>query len=493
MNSNDSKDNKKIFISFKPPAKENKRRIFIPLNTSKKEDEKKIFIPIASLINNEELEKDDVIQVNKETNFDEENEFINLNDNTDKMVCDKEEDNSDLSQRNSLYNNFVFVFNEIKSKSKQLKKKNSKKVLNVETLNVKKNKKRLSFRKNYKINVDSDEFGLFLYELNRIALKNLEKNKTKLRKYSNAYKLEKVDNIHINKTLYDKYRNKLNRFAINKLYYKIAPKETKKYKIYKFLVFSTTCLLIVSCTLLGIWLFEGFKIKSLEDNLNDRVRIEEVTEKKDNEEIFIDKNKEKDLYWKYLNTPLSSVNLSELIKENKDTIGWLIVNNTNVDYPVVQTTDNDYYLTHAFDNSKNKAGWVYADFRNSFDEFDKNTIIYAHGRKDKVMFGSLTNTLEKNWYTNSDNQLIQFSTLKYDTMWQIFSIYKIESESYYISTEFESDESYKEFIDTMISRSIYNFNIDVNTNDKILTLSTCYNDYGLRLVVQAKLVKSQKK
>ena len=238
---------------------------------------------------------------------------------------------------------------------------------------------------------------------------------------------------------------------------------------------------------------EGFKIRNLEDNLNDKVKIEEVTEEKDNEEIFIDKNKETDLYWKYLNTPLSSVNFSELVKENKDTIGWLIVNNTNVDYPVVQTTDNHYYLTHAFDNSKNKAGWVYADFRNSFDELDKNTIIYGHGRKDKVMFGSLTNALEEAWYTNSDNQLIQFSTLEYDTMWQIFAIYKVESESYYISTEFESDESYKQFIDTMISRSIYDFKVNVSTDDRLLTLSTCYNDYGMRLVIQAKLVKLQKK
>ena len=478
MSSNDSKDNNKIFI---------------PLNTPIKEDNNKIFIPISSFINHKALENDDVIQIDKETDSNNTKEVRNINEKNDKIICDNEEDNNELSKRNSIYNTFVIGFNEIKSKSKQLKKENSKKVLNVETLNVINKKKRFSFRKNYKINVDSDDFGLFLYKLNRIALNNLEKNKAKTRKYSSAYKLEKVDNIHINKTYYDKYRNKLNRFAINKLYYKIAPKETKKYKIYKFLVFSTTCLLIISCTLLGIWLFEGFKIKNLEDNINDKVKIEEVTEKKDNEEIFIDKNNEKDLYWKYLNTPLSSVNFSELIKENKDTIGWLIVNNTNINYPVVQTTDNDYYLTHAFDKNKNQAGWVYADFRNSFDEFDKNTIVYGHGRKDKVMFGSLTNTLEKNWYTNSDNQLIQFSTLKYDTMWQIFSIYKIEAESYYISTEFDSDDSYKEFIDTMISRSIYNFNIDVNTNDKILTLSTCYNDYGMRLVVQAKLVKLQKK
>ena len=109
------------------------------------------------------------------------------------------------------------------------------------------------------------------------------------------------------------------------------------------------------------------------------------------------------------------------------------------------------------------------------------------------MFGSLTNTLESSWYTNKDNQIIQFSTEKYNTMWQIFAVYKVEAESYYITTDFSSDESYEEFLSTMKSRSIYNFGVDVDKNDKVLTLSTCYNDNGIRLVVQAKLVKIQER
>ena len=109
------------------------------------------------------------------------------------------------------------------------------------------------------------------------------------------------------------------------------------------------------------------------------------------------------------------------------------------------------------------------------------------------MFGSLVNTLNKDWYTDSDNQIIQLSTLGYDTMWQVFSVYKIKAESYYITTDFSSDASYQTFINEMKNRSIYDFNVDVTIDDKLLTLSTCYNDYGMRLVVQAKLVKIQKK
>ena len=91
------------------------------------------------------------------------------------------------------------------------------------------------------------------------------------------------------------------------------------------------------------------------------------------------------------------------------------------------------------------------------------------------MFGSLTNVLNEKWYKNIDNQMIQLSTIKHNTMWQIFSIYTIEAESYYITTDFSNDKSFENFITEMKKRSIYDFNIDITTNDKILTLSTCFN------------------
>lgn len=150
-------------------------------------------------------------------------------------------------------------------------------------------------------------------------------------------------------------------------------------------------------------------------------------------------------------------------------------------------------MNHAYDKTSNNAGWVYADFRDNFNIFSKNMVIYGHGRKDKIMFGSLTKTLDKNWYTKEENQIIQLSTLKYNTMWQIFSIYTVPAESYYITTDFDSNEEYAKFLNEMLTRSIYNFNVNLSTDDKVLTLSTCYNDNGIRLVVQAKLVKLQER
>ena len=413
-----------------------------------------------------------------------------------------------LKKRKSLYDTVIIKLDDIINNKKALKTYYSQKVTNIER--PKKVKRKLHLRKprdltkikDFKLNVDSEEFGRQLYNLNRVALINLSNDRPKkIRKYSQVSKLEKIEKIHISKNNYLLYQKKLSKFAINKLYYKLAPKESKKYKIYKYSVVLSSFVFLVTSVIIINWFIQGLSINNLsnalvddapviETNEGELFNIEEPPLEPEMDEEYSDK---KSMYWQYLNTPLSSVDFTNLLKQNKDTIGWLIVNNTNVNYPVVQTTNNDYYLKHAFDRSSNSAGWVYADFRNNFDVLSKNTVIYAHGRKDKVMFGSLTNTLNSKWYKNKDNQIIQFSTLNYNTMWQIFAIYKYEAESYYITTDFSSDESFMEFAKTMKNRSIYDFGIDLNKDDKILTLSTCYNDNGIRLVVQAKLVKIQER
>ncbi len=409
-------------------------------------------------------------------------------------------------KKKSLYDTVIITLNDIINNNSSLRKSTLKKVTNIEKTNNNKKRFRLRFHKditkvkNFKLNVDSEEFGEQLYNLNRLALTNLSKiNHGEIRKYSKVPKIKNVEKIHVSKSNYLLYQKQLSKFAINKLYYKYAPKESKKYKIYKFSVILSSLLLIISSLVIVDWFLQGVSTNNLSNALVEDTKVEEVDDgslyniKVPEPEIDMEYSSKESLYWKYLNTPLSSVDFTDLLKQNEDTIGWLIVNNTNVNYPVVQTTNNDYYLKHSFDGSNNGAGWVYADFRDNFNELSKNTVIYAHGRKDKVMFGSLTNTLDKKWYENKDNQIIQFSTLKYNTMWQIISIYKIQAESYYITTDFSSDSSYETFIKTMKDRSIYDFGIDVTKDDKLLTLSTCYNDNGIRLVVQAKLVKIQER
>ncbi len=192
-------------------------------------------------------------------------------------------------------------------------------------------------------------------------------------------------------------------------------------------------------------------------------------------------------YYDFINKPLSEVNFDELKKVNKETVAFLHVNNTNVNYPVVQTSDNDYYLTHAFNKSKNSAGWVFMDYRNDIDNLNANTIIYGHGSLKTTMFGTLKNAVKSSWYTNNSNRTITLLTSKYILTWRIFSIYTVPYETYYLISDFGTDESHQRFINTMLSRSIYDFGESVDLSDRLLTLSTCYNNQ-LRLVVQAKLV-----
>lgn len=181
------------------------------------------------------------------------------------------------------------------------------------------------------------------------------------------------------------------------------------------------------------------------------------------------------------------VDFSKLKEQNNDTIAWLKVNNTNIEYPVVKSRDNSFYLDHSFDKSKNSAGWIYADYRNKFDGTDRNIIIYGHNRRDGSMFGSMKNILKPDWYNNDENKNIILNTEKGNYTYKVFSVYQIESEDYYIKTEFNNDDEYEQFINTLKNRSIKEFNTDVSKNDSILTLSTCANNNRYRVVLHAVL------
>ena len=252
-----------------------------------------------------------------------------------------------------------------------------------------------------------------------------------------------------------------------------------------FFIFLTTFLLS-SSKILG-WFNDSKKSNKVKDTVLEKTKI---TEKKDTvDTLYVNYDKKQDSdYFRYIKMNLLEVNFNDLLNTNKDTVAWLNVSGTNINYPVVQTVDNSYYLSHAFDKTLNKAGWVFMDYRNDANTFNQNTIIYAHSRYDGTMFGSLKTILTSSWYKNKDNYIIRMSTPKENTMWQIFSVYKIPEETYYITTNFSNDSEYEKFLNIIKERSIHNFNTDININDKVLTLSTCYSDTE-RTVVHAKLIK----
>lgn len=259
------------------------------------------------------------------------------------------------------------------------------------------------------------------------------------------------------------------------------------------ILFSIFISIIVFCLIkIFIW---GKDNKDTSRVINDITNAVNVTlrDDDDNTELVNDTNEEETSdYWYYITFPLIDVDITELKEKNSDTVGWINVNNTNINYPFVQGKDNSYYLNHSFDKKYNEAGWVFLDYRNNSDLNNKNTILYAHSRLDKTMFGSLSKVLKSSWYNNKDNHIIRLSTDTENTLWQIFSVYKIPEESYYITTNFNNNEEYNKFLNTIKQRSIHNFNTNLDTNDKILTLSTCYSDTE-RTVVHAKLIKRSPK
>ncbi len=263
-------------------------------------------------------------------------------------------------------------------------------------------------------------------------------------------------------------------------------KRTKKHIWTVILIISI--LTVILCLIkIFFWNKDNSQIDKINKDINaDKIVKEEKSENAQN--INPPANKQDD-YWYYINMDMMSVDFNELKKKNSDTVGFIKVNGTNVNYPIVQTTDNSYYLKHAFDKSKNSAGWVFADYRNNMINFDKNTVIYGHSRSNQTVFGSLKKVLNKSWYSNKDNHIIKLSTPTENTLWQIVSIYTIKPESYYITTKF-SDSQFKTFIKTIKDRSQINFSGTLNENDKILTLSTCEDVAGTtRLVIHAKLIK----
>ena len=187
------------------------------------------------------------------------------------------------------------------------------------------------------------------------------------------------------------------------------------------------------------------------------------------------------------------VDFNTLKKVNSDTIAFLKVNGTQIEYPIVKTRNNEYYLNHSFDKKYNAAGWIFADYNNKFDGSDKNIVIYGHNRKNGTMFSTLKNVLHKQWYNNPENLKIQFITEQEQTVYEVFSVYQIEVESYYLQTEFRNDKGYESFIETIKGRSIKDFGINLNTDDEILTLSTCANDNNYRVVLHARKIISNER
>lgn len=236
--------------------------------------------------------------------------------------------------------------------------------------------------------------------------------------------------------------------------------------------------LIIITGMIGYVMYNNYtslqEVTSIQEKVNEAI--------KENDTSLVEEND---------NYKIKNNYIASLLTINKDIIGFLKVNNTNINYPVVQAEDNIYYLKKNLNNEDDINGWVYMDYRNSDKILNDNTIIYGHNMYySGVMFGTLHKVLYSNWYNNEDNLTIEFDTMYESMKWKIFSIYTIPKTSDYLQVSFETPEEKLAYIKMEKNRSIKDFNVEVTENDYLLTLSTCTGDND-RLVVHAKLIQEQ--
>ena len=176
-----------------------------------------------------------------------------------------------------------------------------------------------------------------------------------------------------------------------------------------------------------------------------------------------------------------------LLEQNSDTVGWIHIPNTVIDYPIVQADDNTCYLDHTFEMEKNKAGSIFMDYRNSVEELDQNTIIYGHHMKDGSMFKGLAKFRNEDFLL--ENKKIVFNSIYEEMEWEIFAVFVTDTDFNYIEPNFSTEDEFQEFIEMVKLKSIIPLEYDITQEDHILTLSTCGYDFDdARIVVQAKLL-----
>lgn len=164
------------------------------------------------------------------------------------------------------------------------------------------------------------------------------------------------------------------------------------------------------------------------------------------------------------------VDFDILRAQNPDIIGWIYSPDTPINYPIAQSEDNDYYLRRLTDGTRNTAGTIFVDFRNSADFSDRNTLVYGHNMKNDTMFGTLSEYDSQSYYDSHRTLWL----LTPEQSWKLEPIAgfvtRADSDSY---TLFESREELVGYLEEALTRSGFESEVDPEQTERIVTLSTC--------------------
>jgi sortase B len=248
---------------------------------------------------------------------------------------------------------------------------------------------------------------------------------------------------------------------------------------------------VILIILIAVFVYSGYQLTQYlydgyaSSNLNDRMKEQyEAAQKAQQKLIHADQEEltEEQLKQSY------QERFDQLLEINSDIVGWIKIENTGIDYPVVQSSDNDYYLNHNVEKQPSARGSIFMDYRNTNVNDDLHTVIYGHDMKDGSMFGQLSKYKDEVYY--SEHDMITFEGTEGPTKFQIFSVYIYSPEDRFFEYEFADDQQYNAYLDKIVKKSRYDTGIKVTSDDQLLTLVTCEDDVNdARLIVHAKRVQ----
>ena len=181
---------------------------------------------------------------------------------------------------------------------------------------------------------------------------------------------------------------------------------------------------------------------------------------------------------------VNSANEEELKSINSDYKMWIQIENTNINYPVVQGSDNDYYLKHNFRKESNISGTVFVESANDIDN-DKNIILYGHNMRNGTMFNNITNYKEESFF-NEDNKI---SIIMNNTLYEyeVFSVYVKNVSEVNLAIGFASEDEFINYAYNEAEESLYKKDVDFSAEDNLITLVTCsYEFTDARTIVVAR-------
>lgn len=169
---------------------------------------------------------------------------------------------------------------------------------------------------------------------------------------------------------------------------------------------------------------------------------------------------------------VSPIDFAALQADYPDVVGWLVMDDLDINYPIVQGTDNDYYLYHDPSGADSISGSIFLDYRNKSLDDDSYAILYGHNMADNSMFGLLGSYVDAGFYEQGTDMFTVY-TPKGAYRYQIFAANIVDPMDAVYQMGFKNASVFGAFLDGLKASSMYETGVDVTSKDKILVLSTC--------------------